>query len=86
MDLKSPGTETNLLDALQKILDIPEEDLPNAFNAIIPDDRAPSATFWRSYNAKEASIGLRAALLLWTASGSRMVPREFQLEATIASM
>jgi len=78
MNPDSLGIEIDILVSLQKILDLPEQDLQNAFNTIIPDDCAPSAMFWRLLNAKETFIGLQAALLLWIASGSRIVPHEFQ--------
>jgi len=54
--------------------------------AYIPGDRAPSAGFWDSYNTKQITIGRLACLHLWKASGSRLVPHEFQLKATIATM
>ena len=43
-------------------------------------------TFWAPYNDEERGIGLRACLLVWTVTGFKLVPREFQLEATIAIM
>ena len=38
------------------------------------------------YNDDERNTGLRACLLVWTATHSKLVPQEFQLEATIAIM
>ena len=37
-------------------------------------------------NDSERDIGLRACLLVWTVTYSKLVPREFQLEATIGIM
>jgi hypothetical protein len=72
--------------ALQEIRDLPAALLKITFDRIIPADRAPPATFWVPYNDEERNIGLRACLLVWTVTHSKLVPREFQLEATIAIM
>jgi hypothetical protein len=58
--------------------------LKTAFDLQIPTDRAPPATFWAPYNEDERNIGLRACLMVWTVTYPKLVPREFQLEATIA--
>ena len=70
--------------ALQEIRDLPASLLRITFDLIIPTDRAPPASFWVPYNDDERNIGLRACLLVWTVTYSKLVPREFQLEATIA--
>ena len=49
-------------------------------------DCALPATFWAPYNNDEINIGLRACLLVWTVTDTKLVPQEFQLEATIAIM
>ena len=72
--------------ALQEIRNLPAALLKIAFDILIPTDRAPPATFWAPYNDDERNIGLRACLLLWTVTDTKLVPREFQLEATIAIM
>jgi ATP-dependent helicase YprA (DUF1998 family) len=82
----APGIGTDIGDVLQNIRDLPEQALHPSFSTVIPADRTLSPAFWTSYSAKEAAVGLRACLLLWAASGSRLIPREFQLEATIAMM
>ena len=71
---------------LQEIRDLPAALLKLAFDLLIPTDCAPSATFWAPYNDDERNIGLRACLLVWTVTYSKLVPREFQLEATITIM
>ena len=72
--------------ALQEIRDLPATLVKITFDLLIPTDRAPPATFWVPYNDDERNIGLRACLLVWTVTCSKLVPREFQLEATIAIM
>ena len=71
---------------LQEIWDLPAALLKLAFDLLIPTDCALSATFWAPYNDDERNIGLRACLLVWTVTYSKLVPREFQLEATITIM
>ena len=60
--------------------------LQPAFNVLIPADCGPAAAFWVPYNNKERNIRIRACLLVWTVTNFKLVPREFQLEATIAIM
>ena len=66
--------------------DVPVELLKITFDLVIPTDRAPPATFWVPYNDDKKNTGLLACLLVWTATHSKLVPQEFQLEATIAIM
>ena len=66
--------------ALQEIRDFLAAQLKNTFDRLIPTDR-PSATFWVPYNDDKRNIGLRACLLVWTVTYSKLVPREFQLPA-----
>jgi hypothetical protein len=73
-------------DSLQDLDLLSHSKIVLAYNNHIPGDRAPSAGFWDSYNAKQITIGRLACLHLWKASGSRLVPYEFQLKATIATM
>ena len=70
--------------ALQEIRDLPAALLKIAFDLLIPTDRALPASFWAPYNDDERNIGLRACLLVWTVTDTKLVPQEFQLEATIA--
>ena len=69
-----------------RVRDLPAAQLKNTFDHLIPTDRALSATFWVPYNDDERNIGLLACLLVWTVTYSKLVPREFQLETTIAIM
>lgn len=75
-----------IIDALENIRNLSSELVQNAYATQIPQDLAPLADFWSSYDEKQVTIGLRSCLLLWTASGSCLVPREFQLRAIIATM
>jgi hypothetical protein len=61
------------------IRDLPAALLKITFELLIPTDRAPPATFWVPYNDDERNIGLRACLLVWTVTYSKLVSREFQL-------
>ena len=76
----------NTNKALQEIRDLPVALLKPAFDVLIPADHAPTAAFWAQYNDEERSIGMQACLLIWTVTDFKLVPREFQLEATIAIM
>jgi hypothetical protein len=60
--------------ALQEIRDLPATLLKTAFDLLIPTDRAPPATFWAPYNDDEKNIGLRACLLVWTVTDTKLVP------------
>ena len=63
---------------LQEIRNLPAALLQTTFDLLIPTDRAPHATFRAKYNDDEINIGLRACLLVWTVTYSKLVPREFQ--------
>ena len=71
-------------NALQKIRDLSQEEVQAEFKHCIPTDRAPSPSFWSAYDDKQVSTGQRSCLLLWAASKFTAVPREFQLQSTIA--
>ena len=58
--------------ALQEIRDLPATLLKITFDLLIPTDRAPPATFWVPYNDDERNIGLRACLLVWTVTCSKL--------------
>lgn len=77
---------SNTNKALQEIQDLPVALLQPAFSVLIPADHGPTAAFWAPYNNKERNIGIRACLLVWTVTNFKLVPQEFQLEATIAIM
>ena len=58
-----------------------------AYQISIPAHLAVPVSFWEAYaDNKRLAIGLRACLLIWAASGKVIVPNEFQLKATIATM
>ncbi len=73
-------------EELKRLRELSAEQVQAEFDANIPQDLAPAPTFWASYNAAETTIGLRACLILWAATSGRLVPREFQLQATISLM
>ncbi|KAF8995196.1 P-loop containing nucleoside triphosphate hydrolase protein [Cyathus striatus] len=50
----------------------------------IPSDKALPSDFWNKFTKKEQLFGLKASLALLVASNFEKVPREFQLEATMA--
>ena len=73
-------------EELKRLRELSAEQVRAEFAANIPQELAPSSSFWGSYNAVEVTTGLRACLLLWAATSGRLVPREFQLQATISLM
>ena len=72
--------------ALQKIRDLPAALLKIAFELLIPTDRAPPASFWVPYNDDERNIGLRACLLVWTVTDTKLVSWEFAINEDIVWM
>ena len=62
------------------------DSLKLSYGMSIPAELAPPALFWKSYSDEKLAIGLRACLAMWAASGKKLVPNEFQLNATIALM
>ncbi|KAF8891502.1 hypothetical protein CPB84DRAFT_1625725, partial [Gymnopilus junonius] len=52
----------------------------------LPAELAPAQEFWSVFDEKQLHVGIRSCLLLWTISGSCMIPREFQLCAIIVTM
>ncbi|KIK01227.1 hypothetical protein K443DRAFT_132396 [Laccaria amethystina LaAM-08-1] len=84
MDDMSVSSNTN--KALQEFRDLPVALLKPAFDVLIPADCAPTAAFWAPYNDEERNIGMQACLLIWAVTDFKLVPWEFQLEATIVIM
>ncbi|KAF9554325.1 hypothetical protein CPC08DRAFT_596800, partial [Agrocybe pediades] len=72
--------------ALQNIRSLPAELIGALYDVVIPVERRPPVTFWSKYTLKERTINYRACLALWTVTNHRLVPREFQLTATIATL
>ena len=73
----APILDSNLAQtpkALQEIRNLPAALLKVAFDNLIPADCAPPATFCVPYNDDKINIGLRACLLVWTVTYSRLVP------------
>ncbi|EAU88691.2 hypothetical protein CC1G_01064 [Coprinopsis cinerea okayama7 len=55
-----------------------------AYQLLIPQERAISTEFWTEFSAKWMLWGLKACMAIFLASGGGIVPREFQLRATMA--
>ena len=72
-------------ETLQTIRSLSIDELKNLYQATIPPQLAPAASFWNSITKEpwKLAIGLRACLATWAASGKKIVPTEFQLRATI---
>ncbi|RXW21997.1 hypothetical protein EST38_g3859 [Candolleomyces aberdarensis] len=61
------------------------EEVRKLYDVFIPSEKAIKNEFWKEYSEKEELCGKKASLALFVASGDRrIVPREFQLKATIA--
>jgi ATP-dependent helicase YprA (DUF1998 family) len=75
-----------IYERLENIHSLSDELLRKQYEAQIPSNLAPPATFWSSYNEKQVNYGLQSPLLLWIVSFSKLVPREFQLRAIISTM
>lgn len=73
-------------EELKRLRELSAEQVQAEFDANIPRELAPSSVLWDSYSSEEVTTGLRACLLLWAATSGRLVPREFQLQATISLM
>ncbi|KAH9160732.1 II DNA helicase [Lactarius sanguifluus] len=71
---------------LQEVQDLPEDVLHSTYETLVPSERRLSATFWAQYDEDKQSIGLRACLILGIISNFEVLPREFQVAATIAIM
>ena len=71
---------------LQRLRELPKELVQAEFDRIISPSLAPPSVFWEPYTAEQVTTGLQACLLLWVATSSHLVPREFQLQSTISLM
>jgi hypothetical protein len=78
--------DSELTSTLTLIRNLPLDLLKITYQESIPAHLALPGPFWRSFTDDKLVIGLRASLAIWAASGEKMVPNEFQLRATIATM
>jgi len=62
------------------------EDLRRTAAEIIPQDRRPSQHLWDISDNVQQLYVLRACLLVFILSLGRVVPRDFQLEATLSAL
>jgi hypothetical protein len=60
--------------------------LSDLCQTVIPRDRLPSDAFWNSLDRSQHADALRACLLVYTSSLGNIIPRDFQLQAVIASL
>jgi hypothetical protein len=65
---------------------LPMDVLKVSYLEHIPLQLAPSASFLESYPDEKLAIALCACLAMWAASKKNIVPKEFQLKATVAIM
>jgi ATP-dependent helicase YprA (DUF1998 family) len=80
MDLRTEPLE------LQEIQDLPPGLLHWAYEKHVLSEHCLPAPFWLQYNDEKQCIGLCACLLLWVILNYEVLPREFQVAATIAIM
>ena len=79
--------DSELASTLDSVRKMSLDMLKIAYQISIPAHLAVPVSFWEAYaDNKRLAIGLRACLLIWAASGKVIVPNEFQLKATIATM
>ena len=78
--------DSELNSRLEETRSFSLEMLKLTYQESIPSELALPTSFWMSYSDKKLAIGLRACLAIWTVSGKKIVPNEFQLTATISLM
>ena len=67
--------DTGLDSRLESIRTLPLDKLKVTYQGLIPANLAPPASFWASYEDVKLAIGLRACLVVWEASGNKIVPK-----------
>ncbi|KAF8274042.1 P-loop containing nucleoside triphosphate hydrolase protein [Lactarius quietus] len=82
---ESDGSEIEEF-GLQGIRQLPNGLMHWAYDKLVPAERRLPVEFWLKYSEEQQAIGLRASLLLWVHSEYQVLPREFQLIATMAIM
>ena len=78
--------DSELASTLDSVRKMSLDMLKIAYQISIPAQLAVPVSFWEPYADDKLAIGLRACLLIWAASGKTIVPNEFQLKATIATI
>ena len=78
--------DSELNSRLEETRSFSLEMLKLTYQESIPSELALPTSFWMSYSDEKLAIGLRACLAIWTVSGKKIVPNEFQLTATISLM
>ena len=78
--------DSELNSVLEKTRSFSLDMLKLTYQDSIPSELALPTSFWKSYSDEKLAIGLRACLVIWDASGKKIVPNEFQLTATISLM
>ncbi|KAJ6592211.1 II DNA helicase [Mycena vulgaris] len=83
MDIPNTLINPYWLAVFNTIRTSPLEKLREFTQAVISAERLPHG-YLRGLNAEDECIALRSCLLVFHASSGRMVPRQYQLESTIA--
>lgn len=79
--------EDEILQNAQKyIRELDSKYLETVFDILVPAERHFPPTFWQKYSVEDKHTGLRACLLMWVTTKKEVLPRDFQIEATIAIM
>ncbi|KAF9014017.1 hypothetical protein BDQ17DRAFT_1341916 [Cyathus striatus] len=60
------------------------EDANHLVEQLIPSERRFPSDFWNGYHKKYVLLGLKACLAMFVVMEGRIIPRKFQLEATLA--
>jgi ATP-dependent helicase YprA (DUF1998 family) len=77
---------TTIAAIVQGIRELTLEDLQDAVSDLIPLELMPAATFFEALFPHERTEALKACLIIFILSGSKKVPRQFQLTASLASL
>jgi len=78
--------DSELNSTLTRIKNSSSDLLKTLYGSSIPAEMAPPTSFWKPYTDEKLAIGLCACLVMWEASGKKIVPNEFQVTTTIALM
>ncbi|KAF8996612.1 hypothetical protein BDQ17DRAFT_1249526 [Cyathus striatus] len=60
------------------------EDAKHLVEQVIPSEQRLSDDVWSRYSPKYVLLGLKACLAIYVASDGKIVPREFQMKATLS--
>ena len=83
MDSQEASIDSDLQDILQEIREKPLLQLQALAAEFLPDDQLPTE-YINSLDEKHKTIALRACLLVYFTSKCKIIPRQYQLQATNA--